>query len=156
MAVNRGSTSYKVVREDARKSIAAVERKLAKALKGIENATYEGLKVAGKALYDESREMTPIDTGDLRESQYLAFKRSPSKMIAEIGYDAKGGASVTEGISSTKEAPYAVYVHELQPEVHTKEMGSGRNPPRAQWKFLETAVKNLSGKIPGLIASKAK
>lgn len=68
---------------------------------------------------DRALELTPIDTGNLRDSQYRHVEKRPGQIVGRVGY-------------WSEQADYAVLVHETDREYRQ---------PGTQWKFLEQAFR---------------
>ena len=91
----------------------------------------QGLQTAGFMVLGTSRELTPVDTGNLRAGSYTQPVESSGNPGVEIGYT----------------AGYAVFVHE-RTELH--------HEPPTQAKFLETALKQNEKRILEIIRRAAK
>lgn len=72
---------------------------------------------------DRALELTPMDTGNLRDSQYRHVEKRPGQIVGRVGY-------------WSEQADYAVLVHET-PE----DQIFHRTTPGTQWKFLEQAFR---------------
>jgi hypothetical protein len=91
--------------------IERILRNLNRAIADIEGAARDGLFAAALEVEGASKELTPVDTGNLR----LSHRTVPTE----------------KGVAIQVEAAYAVYVHEDPDAAHK---------PPGQWKFLETAL----------------
>ena len=106
-----------------------VLRNLNRRINAIEGRTKGGLAEAAMIVQGRSMELTPHDTGHLEGSAYVnPVKELPQGPTVEIGYW----------------AAYALYVHETD-----------RNYKRGQWKFLETALKEMTKKMLAVIRHSA-
>lgn len=98
-----------------------------KALAGFKAGKQAGLRQAAEAVLDESRERTPVESGELQGNS---------------GTDVSGDEATV-----FYRAIYAAYQHE----------GIGFNRPNGgQAKFLETAVTAKSGEVGRIIAQAVK
>lgn len=95
----------------------------------IEGATVGGLLAAGLIIQAEAQGMTPVDTGNLKDSAFTR-KAPENEFAVEIGFS----------------AAYAIYVHEDLDAYH--EVG--------QAKFLEVAVENKQQEALQVIAQHVK
>lgn len=107
-----------------------VLRNLNRQVLGIKKRTRKGMLAAGLLVKGESMRLTPVDTGNLRNSAYTDPIGTDDNPGVEIGY----------------QAAYAVYVHE-RTELH-HEVG--------QAKFLETALKKSARRVLSIIRRAAK
>lgn len=96
-----------------------LEKNLTKIIEQIREATPEALEYAVQPIFDESQNLVPVKTGDLKASGFVESKRSGRRIRVNIGYGKAGKPS------------YGVYVHEMI-DVH--------HEPPTQAKFLEEAV----------------
>ena len=114
-----------------RESLNRIMRNLNKILGEMEGATPGALKYGLKPVYEESQRLVPVDTGALKSSGYLEARKTPSGVVAEVGY-AKGGKPY-----------YAVFVHENLEAYHK---------PPTQAKFLQAALEKNMDRIPRRVA----
>lgn len=70
---------------------------------------------------DRALELTPVDTGNLRDSQYRSVEKGRGEIVGTVGY-------------WSEQAPYAIYVHEIDKNYIVE---------GTQWKFLETAFREI-------------
>lgn len=121
MAVNTGSRAFRIRMDEFDKNIKEVTDELSKAFQRLEvnsvGAVGRWLSEVGEA----ADEITPIDTTALINSQYIDVQRKGDKIVGEIGYNRYG------------EAPYAVFVHEIDKNYKT-------GNPSGQWKYLQTPL----------------
>lgn len=121
MAVNTGSRAFRIRMDEFDKNIKEVTDELSNAFQRLEvnsvGAVGRWLNSVGEAADD----ITPIDTTALINSQYIDVQRKGNKIVGEIGYNRYG------------EAPYAVFVHEIDKHYKT-------NNPKGQWKYLQTPL----------------
>jgi hypothetical protein len=111
--------------------------RLNKEVTGIKNRTVAGVLEAGLTVKSRSMELTPVDTGNLRRSCYVNGPiQSQSGPGVEIGYH----------------ATYAPFVHEVYRHWKSGKVVRHRV---GQWKFLETALKELAGTIVAIIRKRA-
>jgi len=89
------------------------------------NAAREGVDQFGEAVLTRAKELCPVDTGALR--------RSGTARPAEVH-----GTVVTKSLGF--DTNYAAAVHECGPD-------KPHHKPPTQWKFLETAMKELDPKF---------
>jgi Bacteriophage protein of unknown function (DUF646). len=86
----------------------------------------------GEGLIAEAKQETPVDTGALRASGYVAQPVTEnSKVTVQVGF---GGIA----------APYAVFVHE----------NAEANHPVGKWKYLEDPAKRRASTMAGRIAKR--
>lgn len=99
--------------------------------KDIVSMTKTGLKLAAGEVGSISVRKTPVDTANLRRSEYETdVQKEGSGFVVEVGY----------------EADYAVPVHEITTNRHRV----------GEAKFLEKALKEFSNKMPGKIKESIK
>lgn len=103
---------------------------LNKEVLGIKNRSRAGMTEAATMIKARSMKLTPVDTNTLRLSAYYRTWMRASGPGAEIGY----------------RASYAPFVHEID-----KNYKHGK-----QWKFLETAMNELRGRILDVIRKSAR
>lgn len=131
MAVNKKSAAFKFYNKSANAEIAEWTRKLNSSLEDYRLVSVEGMKEALNIIGDEALRLTPVDSGNLRQSQYRVYEIYDNKIIGIIGYDAGEGMPKGKVIRpSTASAPYAAFVHEILRYQHD-------NPTQA--KFLSSA-----------------
>lgn len=114
----------------AREAFRMLERNLQSAIKILRQATPDALEYALDPIYERSQELVPRLTHTLAESGFVDTVRVGDRYVGEVGY-APGGVP-----------HYSIFVHENLEATH-------ESPTQA--KFLEQAVKELSGKIPSRI-----
>lgn len=107
-----------------------VQRNLNEKIDEIEEKSEKGIKEAGLLVERESKQRTPVDTGNLKGGTYTETITSSKGTGVEIGYTAK----------------YAIHVHER----------TELNHPVGEAKFLEKALRDNEGKILRLIQANAK
>lgn len=112
-----------------------------------EDKDIQRMEEAVRILATEAYELTPVDTGRLRKSQYkLVFTENNGEVVVGVvGYDV--GEVFRESNGSM--IFYALAVHNRNAN-HT----GGNNGPRAQWRFLEEAQqnRNIQSQIQDLFA----
>jgi len=148
----------------------------------IEGACLRGLVVAGLEIRRDAQKLTPVVTGNLRNSVYVA---SPAQVEAGANPDFKDGdkpglaaqlaaehtASIASGVaacsSATKpevhvrySAYYAPWVHENPRAGKTggvspsgRKYREGTYSVVGQWKFLQSAIENNMAKLLSIIAT---
>ncbi len=90
---------------------------LSRQVAAIKRRTFAGMWEAVLIVVRRSKELTPVDTGNLINSAYVNVTQDAGgQAVGEIGYT----------------AAYAPFVHEVEREY---------KKPGSQWKFLETALK---------------
>ena len=94
----------------------------------VKGATRIGMSRVALVVMGESVRRTPVKTGNLRGSAYQRIVDSNQGPVAEIGYTAN----------------YAWWVHEID-KVY--------KAPGTHWKFLQTAVQDLSNWIVQTLAT---
>jgi hypothetical protein len=104
---------------------------LNKAVDEIKGKTSRGLIKAAWVIIKEARKLAPKDTGFLRRSAFVRWKK---------------GAVLTEGVSLGFSAFYAIYVHENLQAKHTTGFP----------KFLEWAILFKQAEVLALIAEEAR
>lgn len=110
--------------------IGKVLSNLNRSISGIKSKSRQGLQTAALVVLGTSKELTPVDTGNLRAGTYTKLIGGLNNPGAEIGYT----------------AAYAVFVHE-RTELHH---------PVGQAKFLETALKQNAKRVLEIIRKTAK
>lgn len=93
----------------------------------IENISPDALIHALQPIYDDSQELVPVDTGELKASGFIEARLGSRGAEGVVGY-ARGG-----------QPQYAVWVHENMVWFHK---------PPTQAKFLEEAVKRHVDDVP--------
>jgi len=158
---------------------------LNKELQKIEGRSQEGLVLAALEIRTDAQKLTPVVTGNLRNSAYVASskgqKSSPSFKGKEAGVlSANHQQRTAQSVVECKTSPaievhvgftavYAPFVHENpragktggyspKGKVYKPEKGSSRIvwSRVGQWKFLEDAVKQNMKKILTIVAAKAR
>jgi len=115
-----------------------VQENLNKATRQIENNTVAGVRAASLFLKGESMELTPVDSGLLRNSSFAVTEKTPSGPVAEVGFAAE----------------YAPFVHEAEMKLQGQPRSSGRGKywDSGENKFLQKAVARNLTKIINIIA----
>lgn len=108
------------------KGLEEIEKNIAEQLERIEGLSVKGVRKAAGEIVNRSKELTPVDTGDLKNEQFVV--------------NVKGGARIDVRKN------YALYVHEDLEAHH--EVG--------QAKFLETAIVEKTDRILELAEQEAK
>ena len=107
------------------------------------------MRQALRILEEEAVAMTPVDTGRLKNSRYseVALENAGKTVRGTYGYDV---GRVYRTTSTGRTVFYALAVHNRN-AYHGRDKYP-RNPERAQWKFLEMAIKNqaIKGQIQEL------
>lgn len=111
--------------------IGKVLKNLNRSVVGIKSKSRQGLQAAALLVLGTSKELTPVDTGNLRGGTYTKLFGGRDNPGAEIGYT----------------AAYAVFVHE-RTELHHK--------APTQAKFLETALKQKAKRVLEIIRKTAR
>lgn len=94
----------------------------------------KGMHEAGQFLKDRSRELVPVDTGNLYRSAYFRVRERTHDVRLEVGYSKNG------------QAPYAIYVHEDPDAFH----------PIGEYKFLEKPARQYAVHLRWLIFKRLK
>lgn len=110
--------------------LAKVLRNLNKEIKGIKGRTKAGLWEAALMIRNRAQHLCPVDIGNLKASA-----------VTPPPIDTPRGPSATIGFTAT----YAVFVHEIN-----------ANYTVGQWKFLETALRELKSKVLAVIKARAQ
>ena len=159
------------------KVVANLNKEIAKR----ETKCQAGLVQAGLLIRAESQKLTPVVTGNLRNSAYVVSSKGAHAGQGGRVQDPGSHVNVmnrSKGECQTSASPmviigfsanYAIFVHEnpragktggvsLKGAVYKPEVGSGRivYSTVGQWKFLEVALKSNQRRILSLIAGKAK
>ena len=94
---------------------------------------------AVRILAKEAEELTPVDTGRLRDSQYtLVFTEQNNQVVVGVvGYEISDVRRFRANSGFSEAVFYALAVHNRNAN-HT----TGNNPPRASWRFLQFAQEN--------------
>jgi hypothetical protein len=108
-----------------------LERARKRALPGLT----QGLTAAGSFLLDKSREIVPVDTGNLHSSGFVTLENVGTLQAAVVvGYDAD-------------QAPYAIYVHE---DLHAQ------HQPGKQAKYLEQPARQYRDAMKAIVYREAR
>jgi hypothetical protein len=101
----------------------------------------ERMNEAVRIVAKEAEELTPVDTGRLRDSQYtLVFTENGGKtVVGVVGYDLAEVRRFRVNGNMTETVFYALAVHTLDANHELPP-----NPPRATFKFLELAAFNTA------------
>jgi hypothetical protein len=110
--------------------LATVQANLAKAIKQIEGRTAGGVRKAALLIGREAKIKTPVDTGDLRNSQVISSDKINGEPISAIAYTQS----------------YAPFVHENLEAHH----------PVGEAKFLERAVQENETRVVDIIQQEAR
>ena len=97
----------------------------------VKDQTGEAMLTDLQPIFEESQELVPVKTGELKESGYLELRELSSGPVVEIGY-AEGG-----------KPEYAVFVHEMVQLNH-------KSPTQA--KFLQVPIERRLDQILESIA----
>jgi len=156
--------------EGLEKVISNINKEISK----IEGRCEAGLVSAGLFIRGESQKLTPVVTGNLRNSAYVVSKKgveAPPKDLSSGGSQAslaECAVSNTPMVIVGYAAWYAIFVHEnpnagavnlaQKATKYRSEKGSKRIvfSTVGQWKFLEAAIKQNQKRILAIIAAKAK
>ena len=141
---------------------------LNKALKKVKNKTTAGMLEAAVLVKGESLRITPIDTGNLRNSAYITWGGGKVKTRGEMGggsfdVNAEGGQKVAAEHSGKVEArkskrpkePFAEVGYTAYYAVDVHEAPPNRSFKVGQSKFLEQALRNNSRNIFKIIQRRA-
>lgn len=104
------------------------------ALARILRGAVQGLNIAAEALLADSKELTPVDTTDLRKTGSV-HQASPASLTSAVTYD----------------TPYAVVQHENLDFFHPTD-----HNPNAQAKFLEQPAVENRHEYGGIIAAQIR
>ena len=111
----------------------------------------EKMNKAVRILAKEAEELTPVDTGRLRDSQYtLVFTEQNNEVVVGVvGYEISDVRRFRTNSGFSEAVFYALAVHNRDAN-HT----TGNNPPRATHRFLELAQmnRNIQAQIQDLFA----
>ena len=103
--------------------------------RGIARATARATYEIGHEILNEAIPLTPMDTGDLRDSGYVSWKSGGGEAIeVEVGF---GGAAT----------PYALAVHEMPTTNNFQEPGTGP-------KYLERPFDKIKSTLAGQVAKR--
>lgn len=130
-----GGTSKGLLRFNAakaRRSLAKVLTRFDNVMAAINGATVPAVREALEPIREAAVTYCPVDTGALRDSNYLVVRRIEGKVVAELGF-AKGGKPF-----------YAAQVHENLTVFHK---------PPTQAKFLQRAMEEQLDSVPERIAA---
>lgn len=106
------------------------QRKMEKAIQGIVNKSERAIQDVCLDLLNESKQLAPLDTGELRASGYTEFADLPEGYVGEVGFG----------------TPYAAVQHEELEYEHE----------HGQAKYLEQPLKKNADKYAKQIADKSK
>jgi hypothetical protein len=137
MASKRGRRSYVKLKGRAGKALDKLETKVHKELDEIRGGSAEALLNVLTFIRDAAVVDTPIDTGRLRASAFAVAEDLKTVARGKVGFDITSGTLVG---GATANAPYAVFVHEID-----------KNYRVGGWKFLQRAVQDIAPSIPAMI-----
>lgn len=112
--------------------MALLDKRFTKAIHDISGITPEAIRKALQPVYNLASFYCPVDTGVLRDSEYLEVRKEASGWIGWVGF-AKGD-----------HPNYAVIVHERLDLNH-------EYPTRA--KYLQLAAEQVANEIPSILSS---
>ena len=122
MAVGR--SSYRL------EGLAEVQKKMNQAIGGIINKNEKAIKDVCLDLLGKSKDLAPLDTGELRASGYAEFEKAKGRFVGEVGFG----------------EIYAAVQHEELEYQHTD----------GEAKYLEKPLKENISKYASHIAEKSK
>lgn len=67
--------------------LAAAQRKLNKAISSIADKNKQAIKDVCLDLSAKSKDLAPLDTGDLKASGYTAFEKTENGFVGEVGFN---------------------------------------------------------------------
>jgi hypothetical protein len=124
----------KIIKNPGASDAITVAENLGDLTAGVARATARAAYEVGHILLNNAISVTPMDTGDLRDSGYVTWKGGGGSIEVEVGF---GGAA----------APYALAVHELEGSINWSEPGTGA-------KYLERPFDGMKGKFSQMIADR--
>jgi len=151
-----------------------VVRNLNKEISKIEGRCLSGLVSAGLMIRGESQKLTPVVTGNLRNSAYVVSSRAVEAApkngdSSVVGKQQECRRSYIPMVIVGYAASYAIFVHENPRAGKTGGMspkGLAYKPSKGsrrivystvgQWKFLEQVIMSNRKRVLAIIASKAK
>jgi len=137
------SSAFKTVRNNSRSALLEVQKANNVFTRKIRNATEDAIEVVLQEIKRDAIALTPIDTGKLRQSAFVATDRLKTVVRGRVGYQIVSGP-IPPGV--TTNAPYAVFVHE----------GVGTHEAPTQHSFLLQAIQAYSGNLGNNIATQIK
>lgn len=133
-----------------------IMRNLNKEIRKIEGKTQQGLTAAALLVKARALPKTPIDTGNLRASCYVAsgtgsfasralsgaLSGALKKEMTRQGYSYTGGEApqLVEATGVKKDQPWAVIGYTASYAIYVHEIDKAYRAPGTSWKFLEQAV----------------
>lgn len=122
-----------------------VVREVQKKVNYLQGVSEEALALAAAEVLALARVLCPKDTTALVESGYFEITKTPTRLVAEIGFARPSALAKIAGRKPPE--GYAAYVHENLEAYHE---------PPTQAKFLEEAVKQKAGEFIGILERSAK
>lgn len=144
--VNKGSTAFIKSKQELDVVMKRFQKRVEKALAGIEGASRQGLRRAAEVVLARSQELVPRDTEALARSAFIETLNDKPEGNTPTGI----GPTILIGYDRNNEAPHAVFVHEII--VRSSDGKFIHHKPPTQAKFLETAMKEKFKEIPKIVA----
>lgn len=152
MPVNVNSKAYLARRKEAYKSIDNAAKFFARTFAAYEKGTEVALEKSARRIYEHSQILVPVSQtksrrdralfgppGTLKKSGFIKQQQLGRRSFSGGLKKVKGGEITwVVGYNENNEAPYAVFVHEIQRYRHL---------PPTQWKFLEVPFKQEANRI---------
>jgi hypothetical protein len=132
--VDRRKRSFRITKQNANQVNAFIANRVNQFVTEITNLSEETLLEMAEEIKLAAQEKTPVKTGTLKESAYVASEMTPKGPVAEVGY------------SQNAEATYAPFVHE----------NLEANHPEGEAKFLENALKENVQRVKDIALDKLK
>ncbi len=92
--------------------------KLNSELRKVKGRNVKGMRVAAAIIKTNSQARTPVDTGNLRASHYIAFGGSKGSPIAEVGLTANYAVKVHEDLAASHPTGQAKFLSEAISSSH--------------------------------------
>lgn len=138
----REYASFAFRKRTAAQALGKIRKKVDGALKEVEGATQLAVQEVLEKIKIEAQQITPVDTGALHDSAFVAVETANKYIHGKVGYNITSGpvpSGVTTGVN------YAVFVHET-PMHHNN----------GQWKFFQAAVESNQMQIKGMLVDSIK
>ena len=124
------SKAFKVTKNNSKQASKELNDKLRKIFMGLDEASERALMEQLKSIQSEALRLTPVDTGLLRNTSFVATETLKTRVVGKVGYNIRSGP-VPSGVQTGAE--YAIFVHEDRNVYHE---------PPTQAGFLFSAVNN--------------
>ena len=139
--VDKSSTAFIKTKQKLDRSFKKIQRNLQKELAGIEMGVNRGVEIVALKILVRALELVPKDTNQLADSGFIEGISTNPRSDQPDGIN----PLMLVGFDRNNEAPHAVFVHEI----------NARHDSPTQWKFLSTAVNELTPQMLAIIKANA-